>query len=63
MWYTIYNRLLMKDWNLTSGLLILYGGKYMESKKSTVEKVRELAQPMAKNPYGQYLLDLPGKSV
>ena len=57
MWYTIYNRLLMKDWNLTSGLLILYGGKYMESKKSTVEKVRELAQPIA-DELGLFLWDV-----
>ena len=25
----------------------------------TAEKMRELAQPMAKNPYGQYLLKQP----
>ncbi len=29
----------------------------------SADKLRELAQPMAKNPYGQYLLGLPGKSI
>ena len=29
----------------------------------TAEKLREIAGPMAKNQYGQYLLDLPGKGM
>ena len=45
MWYTNYNRLLMKDWNLTSGLLILYGGIIWIVRKAPFRKCGSLHSP------------------
>lgn len=51
----------MKGWNLTSGLLLLYGEeKPMDNKtnkKSTTERVRELAQPLC-DELGLFLWDV-----